>query len=134
MREVRQRLHQASFRERVLDAYGGRCALTGLPERRLIDAAHIIPDGDQALGQPDIRNGICMSKVHHAAYDSGLIGIDPEFRIHVAERLLDLHDGPMFEFGVKALNGKQLRVPLDEWAQPDRDRLALRFETFRSAT
>jgi putative restriction endonuclease len=40
-RTVQYRLHQAVFRERVLAAYGHRCALSGLPEPRLIDAAHI---------------------------------------------------------------------------------------------
>ena len=44
LRTIQQRLHQAAFRARVLDAYGGRCALSGIPEARLIDAAHIMPD------------------------------------------------------------------------------------------
>ena len=74
------------FRAQVIEAYERRCALSGLPEPRLIDAAHIVPDSDERLGQPDIRNGICMSKVHHAAYDAGLIGIDPDLMIHVSER------------------------------------------------
>ena len=38
---VKQRLHQTSFREAVIAAYNGRCAVSGLPERRLLDAAHI---------------------------------------------------------------------------------------------
>jgi hypothetical protein len=42
----------------------------------------IIPDADERLGQPDICNGICMSKIHHAAYDAGLIaGGYPQGRI-----------------------------------------------------
>jgi putative restriction endonuclease len=39
LRVVKQRLHQASFREAVMQAYGGRCAVSGLPESRLLDAA-----------------------------------------------------------------------------------------------
>ena len=38
---VKQRLHQATFRQAVLAAYDDRCALTGLPEPMLLDAAHI---------------------------------------------------------------------------------------------
>jgi putative restriction endonuclease len=129
-RTVQQRLHQAVFRERVLAAYGHRCALSGLPEPRLIDAAHIVPD-DEELGQPDVRNGICMSKIHHAAYDAGLIGIDPDFTVHVSERLLAIHDGPLLEQGLKALAGQKVRVPVDNLAVPDRDRLSFRFELFR---
>jgi putative restriction endonuclease len=52
LRAVKQRLHQASFREAVVAAYNGRCALSGLPERLLLDAAHIIADKDERLGQP----------------------------------------------------------------------------------
>lgn len=132
LRSIRQRLHQAVFRERVLAAYGHRCALSGLPEPRLIDAAHIVPDDDE-LGQPDVRNGICMSKIHHAAFDAGLIGIDPDFIVHVSERLLAIHDGPLLEQSLKALAGQKLRVPTDALAAPDRDRLSFRFELFRSA-
>src|SRR5882762_1865217 len=44
LRAVKERLHQASFREAVITAYDGRCALSGLPEPLLLDAAHIIAD------------------------------------------------------------------------------------------
>lgn len=133
LRQVKQRLHQSAFRERVVAAYGGRCALTGLPEVRLVDAAHIIPDGDVERGQPDIRNGICMSKLHHAAYDADLIGIDPDHRVHISERLLEQHDGPMLELGLKALKGQLIRMPREELMKPDPDRLAIRFERFKKA-
>jgi putative restriction endonuclease len=56
LREVKARLHQASFRDAVLAAYGGRCAISHLPEPRLLDAAHIIMDADEELGQPIISN------------------------------------------------------------------------------
>lgn len=132
LRIVQQRLHQAVFRERVLAAYSHRCALSGLPEPRLIDAAHIISD-DEVLGQPDVRNGICMSKIHHAAFDAGLIGIDADLNVHVSERLLSMNDGPLLEQALKPLAGRTLRVPADPFAEPDRDRLSLRFQLFRSA-
>jgi putative restriction endonuclease len=132
MRVVKQRLHQAMFRERVIQAYGRKCALTGLPEVKLVDEAHIMPDGEAALGQPDIRNGICMSEIHHAAYDADLIGVDPDFRIHVSEQLLTQHDGPMLEEGLKALAGREIRRPDNPALWPDRDRLEVRFALFRA--
>jgi len=46
LRTVKQRLHQASFRDAVIAAYRGRCALSGLPESMLLDAAHIIADAN----------------------------------------------------------------------------------------
>lgn len=132
LRLVKQRLHQVSFRETVIDAYGGRCALSGLPEPRLLDAAHIVRDSDEQLGQATVRNGIPLSKVHHAAFDAHLIGIDPDSRILVSQRLLSLNDGPMLE-ALKNLNGSKLLTPARSIDAPDRDRLAFRFEEFRRA-
>jgi len=132
LRAVKQRLHQASFREAVIGAYRGRCALSGLPEAMLLDAAHIVEDRDELLGQPVVRNGIPLSKIHHAAFDAHLIGIDPDYRLHVSERLLAQNDGPMLE-AIKGLDGGLLRLPKRSQDCPDRDRLALRFERFRAA-
>jgi len=132
LRLVSQRLHQATFREAVLTAYGGRCAISRLPERRLLDAAHIIADGDEMLGQPLVANGLPLSKVHHAAFDANLIGIDPDYRIHVSDELFAMNDGPMLEQGIKAMRGKTLLMPERRVDRPDRDRLAARFELYRA--
>ncbi len=129
MRLAKQRLHQSMFRQQVVDAYGRRCAFTKLPEVRLLDAAHIVPDSDDALGQPDVRNGILMSRIHHGAYDAGLISIDADYRVHVASSLLGMNDGPLLE-GLKGLQGATINVPKDPRFRPDRERLALRFESF----
>ena len=132
LHEVKQRLHQASFRQVVIAAYNGRCALSGLPETLLLDAAHIVSDGDEQLGHPVVQNGLPLSKIHHAAFDSHLIGIDPDFTVHVADRLLAQKDGPMLE-ALKRLHGDVLRLPVRIQDRPDRDRLAIRFEEFKMA-
>ncbi|RYD14467.1 MAG: HNH endonuclease [Lysobacteraceae bacterium] len=132
IRAVKQRLHQATFRQAVLTAYDGRCALSGLPEIRLLDAAHIIRDGDERLGQPLVTNGIPLTKLHHAAFDSHLIGIDPDFKLHVSRRLLLQRDGPMLE-ALKSLDGQTLRLPPRVRDRPDRDRLSMRYSDFVAA-
>jgi putative restriction endonuclease len=133
IRLAKQRLHQATFREAVIGAYGGRCALSGLPETMLLDAAHIISDRHEKFGQPVVPNGIPLSKIHHAAFDAHLIGIDAEYRLHVAARLLDQRDGPLLE-SLKLLDGKPLHLPKRQKDYPDRDRLALRFEDFLASS
>lgn len=132
LRAVKQRLHQASFREAVIGAYGGRCAVSGIPEPLLLDAAHIIEDKHERLGQPVVQNGIPLSKIHHAAFDAHLLGIDPDYRLHISGRLLARHDGPMLE-GLKGLNGAALHLPGRSKDRPDRDRLAMRFARFKEA-
>lgn len=58
---AKRRLHQSLFRARVVEAYGGRCAMSGLPSTALVDAAHIVEDGNEALGHPLVSNGLCLS-------------------------------------------------------------------------
>ena len=82
---------------------------------------------------PIVPNGLPLSKVHHAAFDANLIGIDPDYRVHVSRELLSLHDGPMFEQAIKEIAGKTIGLPKREIDYPDRDRLAQRFEEFRAA-
>ncbi len=132
LRSVKQRLHQASFREAVITAYNGRCALSGLPEALLLDAAHIISDKEEKFGQLVVPNGIPLSKIHHAAFDAHLIGIDPDYRLHVSERLLVQKDGPMLE-ALKRLNGEAIHLPARMRDRPDRDRLEQRYERYMAA-
>ena len=132
LRVVKQRLHQDSFREAVITAYRGRCALSGLREYRLLDAAHIISDKDELLGQPVVPNGLPLSKIHHAAFDADLIGIDPDYRVHVSERLLAQRDGPMLD-ALKQLQGRALHLPNRYGDRPDRERLKRRFDRFKAA-
>ena len=79
-----------------------------------------------------MRNGIPLSKIHYAAFDPPLVGIDPDYRIHVSERLLVQRDGPMLE-ALKRLSGGKLIEPARLRDMPDRDRLAQRFERFKAA-
>ncbi len=133
LREIKARFAQASFRDAVLSAYEGRCAISHLPESRLLDAAHIVTDADEQLGQPIVSNGLPLTKIHHAAFDAHLIGIDPDYRIHVSDRLLEIHDGPFLELGLRGIVGQVIQLPRRSEDRPDRDRLALRFEQFKKA-
>lgn len=127
---AQQRLHQSMFRAAVLRAYGNRCAITGLPVPRLLDAAHIVEDGNQQLGQPVVQNGLPLSKIHHAAFDADLIGIDPDHRIHLSTKLLDEDDGPMLDL-LKDCIGKKINPPKRPQDYPDPARLEARFDRFR---
>ena len=89
-------------------------------------------DKDELYGQPVVTNGIPLSKLHHAAFDAHLIGIDPDYRIHVSERLLTKRDGRLLE-ALKSLNRSMLHLPARLNDRPDRERLAMRYELFKLA-
>ncbi len=131
-RVVRQRLFQAEFRRRVVDAYRQRCALCSLRHRELLDAAHITADSD--AGEPIVSNGLALCKLHHAAFDGYFFGITPDYRVVVRPSILDESDGPMLVVGLQQIDGSQIHLPLQELQRPDRDRLAERYELFVKAS
>ncbi len=125
---VRKRNHQDWFSHRVKAAYQWRCALSGLPVRELLVGAHIVDDSKG--GRASVNNGICMSQLHHAAFDANLLGIDPKHRIHLSPRLGMLRDGPLLE-NLKRLDKQTIRLPPNERHWPRPDWLEQRFDTFR---
>lgn len=127
---VQRRLHQRTFRERVLKAYHEQCALCRLRHRELLDAGHIIPDTDPR-SEPEVSNGLALCKIHHAAFDGEFLGIRPDdYRIEIRQDVLDEHDGPMLQHGLQGMHGKQIHLPSSRRHQPSRDALSYRYERF----
>ena len=127
---IRQRLHQRGFREKVLDAYRTSCAFCKLRHRELLDAAHIIPDHE-----PDsksiVKNGMALCKLHHAAYDSFIIGITPDYMIKVRQDILQEEDGPVLQYGLKNLHNSTLILPSSKVHWPGKEFLEWRFDRFK---
>jgi putative restriction endonuclease len=126
---AKRRLHQVAFRERVLSAYETQCALCRLRHGALLDAAHIIPDSEPG-GEPEVSNGLSLCKIHHAAFDLNYLGITPKLNVEVRQELLDEVDGPMLQYGIKAMHGEKIQVPRAKHHRPSPSRLEARFEKF----
>ena len=130
---TQRRLHQESFRWRVLLAYRECCAVCRLRHTELLDAAHILPDG-HPLGEPVVPNGLALCKLHHAAFDSHMLGVRPDLIIELRRDIMDEADGPMLQFGLQGFNGKALHAPRVPELRPSGAFLAERFELFRKAS
>lgn len=135
-RTVKQRVHQRRFRELVVNAYRRRCSVCsiGTTDRllRLLDAAHILPDHDER-GLPEIPNGLSLCKIHHSAYDLNILGISPDYRVHINNDILQQRDGPMLQFGIQKMEGRELLIPRSTVDRPNREYLDERFQAFRDA-
>ena len=129
---VKVRLHQRRFRELVVSAYQIRCAMCLLRHGELLDAAHILPDRDER-GRPEVPNGLCLCKIHHAAYDANIVGVAPDHRVHVRQDVLEEHDGPMLRHGLQQMDGIVIRVPRGQGQRPRPEYLEERFARFRAA-
>lgn len=132
-RLVKARFHQPLFRARVIHAYEERCAVCRLPFTELLEAAHIKPDSQG--GPARISNGLSLCKIHHGAYDADILGISPDYRVHIQDEVLRTFDGPTLQHSLKEMDGENLRqLPADPRSKPDRDYLAERFERFKKAS
>ena len=119
-RDVALREGQGTFRLRLLDAYGGQCAITGEHTAPVLDAAHIQPY--LGPGSNHVQNGLLLTKEFHALFDEGYVTVTPDYRIRVSERLrADWHNGKRYY----PYDGEPLVVLPDEAkSKPSRDALA----------
>lgn len=129
---VRVRLHQRSFRERVLTAYKRQCAFCRFKHEELLDAAHIVPDS-HPVGEPVVQNGLALCTLHHSAFDRYFLGVRPDHTIEVRPDILLEKDGPTLAHGIQSLHGTKLLAPRSLSSHPAKERLQFRYEEFRKA-
>ena len=90
-RLVVQRVGQNIFRDRLIDYWQGQCPLTGITDRALLRASHIIPwkDCTTDTERLDVHNGLLLSALWDAAFDRGLVTFNdsgrPEFSPTISE-------------------------------------------------
>lgn len=119
LREITRRRGQRAFREGLLRAYEGRCAITDCDVKDVLEAAHIVPYLGAQTNRTD--NGLLLRADIHTLFDCGLITINAQTRsVVVADRLLATDYG--------RLNGKALRTPTIKADAPSAQALACRSE------
>lgn len=115
---------QRAFRDALVKAYEGRCAVTGVATNEVLQAAHIL---DYRGTQSNVAsNGVLLRADVHLLFDNYLIGINPSsYRIEVNAGVPD---------GVyTALDGKQLLLPSDSALRPNEKYLIVKYERFKCA-
>jgi len=106
-----QRVNQHVFRDVVLQNYGGKCCISGLPIVDLLEACHILgwkEDEDNRLS-PD--NGLCMAVIYHRAFDRHLIAIDDDYRLVVSPGLRNKYPEEICQEFFYKYEGKPIRLP-----------------------
>jgi hypothetical protein len=100
---------QKEFREKLFDAYGDRCLVTGPNIRDILEAAHIQPYADS--GPSTLENGLLLRADIHTLFDLYLIAIDEEkMTVLISPSLVST---PYAEFA-----GKSLQFPDGVTARP----------------
>lgn len=120
---VKQRRGQEYFRDAVLNNFSGRCGITQLAIRSLLVASHILPWSVHPAQRLDVRNGLCLSRLHDAAFDRGLITFDDDLRLVLSSRLMSEISQRCVAESFGAYAGERLRLP-DDAALPSAEFLA----------
>lgn len=86
----------AAFRREIMRMYNYTCAICQLRlltarGESVTEAAHIIPFS--VSQNDDVRNGISLCKLHHWAFDRGLIAVSENYRVMIA-RIIE-SEGPV---------------------------------------
>ena len=104
LREVIVREGQPVFRRKLIEAYEGKCAVTGCSIQVLLEAAHITPYA--GAWHTRAQHGLLLKTDIHTLFDRGLLWIDTDFKIRISERLAGTE--------YAELNGRCLMLPKDK--------------------
>ncbi len=118
LRAICIRRGQQAFRTALLEAYNGKCAVTGCDVEDVLEAAHISPYNGPTTDK--VSNGLLLRADIHTLFDCDLLAVNPKtLKVAIAEKL-KLSSYSSFE-------GKSLQLPRDPGHQPSLLSLAQRF-------
>lgn len=111
-REIRARRGQKQFRDALIEAYQGRCAITGCDVLAVLEAAHITPYLGPATNH--VTNGLLLRADLHTLFDTLLLAVDPDtMKVLMAPSIED----PAY----RNLHGKVLRATVTKATAPSVD-------------
>lgn len=100
---------QPKFRRSLLDAYSGKCVITGCSVEALLEAAHIMPY--RGVHTNEITNGLLLRADLHKLFDLHMFRIDPRtYTVHLSD---DLKES---EYG--CYEGRRLGLPKSQENMP----------------
>ncbi len=109
---------QQFFRQTVINSYGVCCCISGINVPGLLVASHIKPWREFPKERLNPRNGLCLSSLHDAAFDDGLITIDKNLCLVLGKRLKSYFPQAVLEQSFVPFEGKVIRLP-KKIAEPD---------------
>jgi predicted restriction endonuclease len=82
---IKTRRGQPAFRQALLTEYKGTCCITGCKIEAVLEAAHIIPNGDET--NYSVYNGLLLRADVHTLFDLGLLRFNGAGVAHVDDTL-----------------------------------------------
>lgn len=119
----------AAFRREIMRMYNYTCAVCQLriftaQGESVTEAAHIIPF--KVSQNNDVRNGISLCKLHHWAFDKGLISVDEMYKVIISKLISG--EGPV-ESMLSIFKNSSVLLPKHRQLYPSQDALGWHRET-----
>lgn len=109
---VKVRINQEAFRKMILNNYDEKCAITGINDKRLLIASHIVPWAHRVETRLNPENGICLSSLYDKAFDKGLITIRPDdYTVMLSHALKDNLTMDAYNEHFKIIENRQITLP-----------------------
>ena len=113
---------QAKFRKELIEAYAGKCAITGYDVELALDAAHVRKYNGKQTNI--VQNGLLLRKDLHKLFDHGVFGIRPDdLNIILNDRARNSR--------YAELANMRLRLPANQRVRPDLGLLAEHLKTWK---
>ncbi|MDW4548403.1 HNH endonuclease [Defluviimonas sp. D31] len=112
--QVARRRGQARFRAELLEAYEGRCCISGCDFTEALEAAHIAPYRGPQSNHP--QNGLLLRADLHTLFDLGHLAISENFRVVLSSKA-------KASAGFSPFDGQPISVPQLTAQQPSREAL-----------
>ncbi|MBR5551119.1 MAG: HNH endonuclease [Muribaculaceae bacterium] len=116
---IKQRVNQSFFRAVVMSSYNSHCCISGINVPELVEACHIVDWAQDYKNRTNPKNGLCMNSFFHKAYDKNLLGITPDMKIVISEKLQYSATENSFSNYLRELNGRKIILPDKFFPQPD---------------
>ncbi|ENZ4205842.1 MULTISPECIES: HNH endonuclease [Providencia] len=119
-RSILYRRGQRKFRQSLLYAYEGKCAVTGCSIQELLEAAHINPFSKSGSQGDIVNNGILLRADIHTLFDLGLLKINSNYEVEISD---DLNIDPVYS----VLHGSIINLPKDKSDRPSIEELRKKY-------
>ncbi|MFO0905836.1 MAG: HNH endonuclease [Pirellulales bacterium] len=125
LQQIVQRRGQPRFRRKLIDAYRGRCAVTGNDVVDALEAAHILPY--KGAKSNHVTNGLLLRADIHTLFDLHLLGIDPSsLKVVLSPKLQ--------KTCLNEFRGRKLSLPNKAIHHPNKEALETRWKQFHGET
>ncbi|HRH49859.1 MAG TPA: HNH endonuclease signature motif containing protein [Panacibacter sp.] len=129
-RIVNTRVNQSIFRTVVLATYNNTCCITGISNKELLIASHIVPWSKDEKNRLNPMNGLCLNALHDKAFDAGLITINAEdYKIKISSKLQKKNASEIINTNFIKLEGKLIHLP-DKFL-PSKEQLKIHNDFFK---